>query len=64
MYVCICNALKAKDVQSAVSNGAGKVSEVFQSSGCKADCGRCFKDMRQMIESHDCDNCIKAQAAE
>ncbi len=49
MYVCICNALKEKDVRTAIQNGANSIGHVFKAQGCKPDCAQCFNCMRDVI---------------
>lgn len=49
MYVCICNALKDKEL-AAASGDARNVAEVFRRCGQRPKCGRCLPDVAQMIE--------------
>lgn len=51
MYVCICNALTDRDVASAIQLGANSVSRVYQKHGCKAQCGKCSCQVRDMLKS-------------
>jgi len=47
MYVCICNALKEKDVRHAAEQGgATRPAEVFRFHGCAPQCGKCACHMR------------------
>jgi len=50
MYVCICNALKDRELAKA-SNGARTVSEVFKTCGKRPKCGKCLPDVAEMIEA-------------
>ncbi len=49
MYICICNALKDKEL-AAASGGARTVADVFRRCGCRPQCGKCLPDVAQMIE--------------
>ena len=50
MYVCICNALKDKELAKA-SEGARTVAEVFRRCERRPQCGKCLPDVAQMIET-------------
>ncbi|WP_428410195.1 (2Fe-2S)-binding protein [Hyphococcus sp.] len=50
MYVCICNALKDRQLADA-SHGARNVAEVFRRCGRRPQCGKCLPDVAQMIEA-------------
>ncbi|BAK83564.1 (2Fe-2S)-binding protein [Komagataeibacter medellinensis] len=53
MFVCSCNMLTDTDVETAVKNGAVRPKEVYESKGCRAQCGNCVTGvvclLRQMI---------------
>ena len=50
MYVCICNALREKELQAAAADPAVKgVSCVFKRCSTKPQCGRCLPDVADMI---------------
>ncbi len=49
MYVCICNALKDRQL-AAASHGARNVAEVFRRCGRRPQCGKCLPDVAQFIE--------------
>ncbi len=51
MYVCLCNALKSRDVKAAVDSGARDVAEVFKACGVKPNCGRCFEEAERFLDS-------------
>jgi len=50
MYVCICNALKDREL-AAASKGARTVAEVFRACGKRPQCGKCLPDVAEMIEA-------------
>ena len=49
MYICICNALRDKDL-AAASSGARSVADVFKRCGRRPQCGKCLTDVAQIIE--------------
>ncbi|MFQ5562881.1 MAG: bacterioferritin-associated ferredoxin [Parvularculaceae bacterium] len=50
MYVCICNALKDRELEAAARRPARCVADVFRSCGRRPRCGKCLPDVAQMIE--------------
>mgnify|MGYP000497111097 CR=1 FL=1 len=50
MYVCICNALKDREL-AAASHQARSVAEVFRRCGRRPQCGKCLPDVAQLIEN-------------
>ena len=50
MYVCICNALRDKQL-AAASHDARTVADVFRRCGTRPQCGKCLPDVAQMIET-------------
>lgn len=64
MYICICNALRDKDL-AAASGGARSVAEVFRRCGRRPQCGKCLTDVAQIIEdSRPLDSGVQKIAAE
>ncbi len=64
MYVCICNALRDKQL-AAASHGARTVAEVFRRCGKRPQCGKCLPDVAQMIETtRENDTSVQKLAAE
>lgn len=49
MYLCICRAIRERDVDAAVLAGARKPSDVFRACGKSPQCGTCACDMRERI---------------
>jgi bacterioferritin-associated ferredoxin len=50
MYVCICNALKDRELAAAAGDDARSVADVFRRCGARPKCGKCLPDVAQMIE--------------
>lgn len=64
MYICICNALRDKDL-AAASGGARSVADVFKRCGRRPQCGKCLTDVAQIIEdARASDDSVQNLAAE
>ena len=50
MYVCICNALKDKELAKAVNSEVRSVADVFKACGRRPQCGKCLSDVAKLIE--------------
>ena len=55
MYVCICNAVRDRDLSTALSDNAGAASvpAVFRQLGCAPKCGRCLDEVRARINGSE-----------
>ena len=51
MYICICRAIRDRDVDAAVRAGARRPVDVFRACGKSPQCGSCACDMRERIET-------------
>ncbi len=49
MYICICNALRDKELAEA-GKDARTVADVFRRCGTRPQCGKCLPDVAQIIE--------------
>ena len=50
MFVCVCRAIRERDVEAAVRAGARRPVDVFRACGTTPQCGTCACDMRQHID--------------
>ncbi len=50
MYVCICNALKDKELVAAAEADADTVAAAFRHCGRKPQCGKCLSHVADLIE--------------
>lgn len=51
MIVCSCNVLSDQDVRSAVEAGRTRsTSQVYGCLGCSAQCGRCTRTIRRLMD--------------
>ena len=51
MFVCLCNGVTSHLVVDAVAAGASTTNEVAQACGAGADCGRCRRTVRAILNS-------------
>ncbi len=51
MYVCNCNGIRHRDVQSAIRGGAQRPADVFRHCHGAPQCAKCVCDMRRMIQA-------------
>jgi bacterioferritin-associated ferredoxin len=52
MIVCSCNVISDHDVRSAVNGPEArmrKTSQVYRCLGCSAQCGRCARTIRRIM---------------
>ncbi|NQW54423.1 MAG: (2Fe-2S)-binding protein [Rhodospirillales bacterium] len=49
MYICICKAIREREVDEAVRAGARRPADVFRACGKSPQCGTCACDMRERI---------------
>lgn len=51
MVVCVCNAIRERDVRDAARSGARSPAKAYRSLGCKAQCGQCIPFAREIIKA-------------
>ena len=49
MFICICKAIREREVDAAVRAGARRPADVFRACGKAPQCGSCACDMRERI---------------
>jgi bacterioferritin-associated ferredoxin len=49
MYVCLCNAIRDRDLHPHVAGGDCSVSMVYRALGCQPQCGKCVPFVRQAL---------------
>lgn len=56
MVVCVCNAIRERDVRDAARNGATSACQAYRALGRQAKCGQCVPFARAIIasEQRDC----------
>jgi len=50
MYICICNALKEKELVAA-AHDARTTAQVFRRCGRRPQCGKCLNEVAEIIEN-------------
>jgi bacterioferritin-associated ferredoxin len=51
MIVCICNAIREKEVRQAARDGASCPASAYAAVGRSPRCGQCFSFAREIIRS-------------
>jgi bacterioferritin-associated ferredoxin len=51
MYVCLCNGVTKQTVAKAVLAGAATTNDIARACGAGAECGRCRRTVRAIIDS-------------
>ena len=54
MFVCLSNGVTSQVVAEAVDAGARTCNQVAQACGAGAECGRCRRTVRAIIDAADC----------
>lgn len=49
MYVCICNAIREKDLRCAARRMNGDAEAVYAAMGRKPQCGQCLDEAEEII---------------
>ena len=57
MVVCVCNALREKDVREAVRTGARSPARAYKSLGCQVKCGACIPFAHEIIRDEQAADC-------
>jgi bacterioferritin-associated ferredoxin len=57
MYLCVCRAIREREVDAAVRAGARRPVDIFRACGKSPQCGGCAPELRKRI-----DNCEQAAA--
>lgn len=51
MVVCICNAIKERELRAAVRDGASCPNSAYAAMGRKPKCGQCLNFARSIISA-------------
>jgi bacterioferritin-associated ferredoxin len=49
MFICICQAIREREIDAAIRAGARRPVDVFRACGKSPQCGSCACDIRQRI---------------
>jgi bacterioferritin-associated ferredoxin len=50
MYLCVCRAIREREVDAAVRAGARRPVDVFRACGKNPQCGGCAPELRKRID--------------
>ncbi|CAJ1581350.1 (2Fe-2S)-binding protein [[Mycobacterium] wendilense] len=53
MYVCLCRGVTSRTVAEAVAAGARTANAVAEACGAGAECARCRRSVRAIIDAAD-----------
>jgi bacterioferritin-associated ferredoxin len=48
-WICLCNGITDEDIARAICCGARRPKEVYQACGCRAQCGKCTRDILALL---------------
>lgn len=51
MVVCVCNAIREKDLRDALSEGCARPREVYARLGRRPKCGQCLSFAQSIINA-------------
>jgi bacterioferritin-associated ferredoxin len=51
MIVCVCNAIREREVRQAAREGATCPNSAYRAVGRKPRCGQCFSFAREIIDA-------------
>jgi bacterioferritin-associated ferredoxin len=51
MVVCVCNAIREKEVRAAARDGAISACQAYRALGRQAKCGQCVPFARAIIDA-------------
>lgn len=49
MFICICNAIREKDIRATARCQAGNAEEIYGRMGFKPQCRQCLDDAEDVI---------------
>lgn len=49
MFICICNAIREKDIRATARRHAGNAEEIYGRMGFKPQCRQCLDDAEDVI---------------
>ncbi|MCO5099636.1 MAG: (2Fe-2S)-binding protein [Burkholderiaceae bacterium] len=52
MIVCICRGVSDREIRAVVSQGASSFAEVRAELGTGECCGKCSRQVRELIDEH------------
>lgn len=53
MFICVCQRITDRDLDTAVAAGAADCGDVFRFKGSAPQCGQCLELMQEMLDQAD-----------
>lgn len=64
MIVCLCHAVRDRDLDAAIAEGASTVEEVGRACGAGTGCGACIPDVEdRLAQGTGCGDCPRSLAS-
>ncbi len=64
MIVCLCHAVRDRDLDAAIAEGASTVEEVGRACGAGTGCGACIPDVEdRLAHGNGCGDCPRSLAS-
>lgn len=65
MIVCLCHAVRDRELDAAIAEGAATVEEVGRACGAGTGCGACIPDVEDRLAQHTptCGDCPRGLAS-
>lgn len=65
MIVCLCHAVRDRELDAAIAEGASTVEEVGRACGAGTGCGSCIPDVEDRLaqHAHACGDCPRSLAS-
>lgn len=54
MIICLCHGVRDRDLDAAISTGAGTVEDVGRACGAGTGCGACIPDVEDRLARQSC----------
>ena len=64
MYVCICKAVTDSQIKEAIDKGLSTRRELFQCYGLGGECGKCNKQIKEILDGSHRHGSIMRQVSE
>ena len=64
MYVCICKAVTDSQIKEAIDKGLSTRRELFQCYGLGGECGKCNKQIKEILDCSNRHGSIMQQVSE
>lgn len=63
MYVCVCKAVTDSQIKNAIAEGACTRRQLFQCFGVGGDCGKCNKQVKELLDENRQQESIMPEAS-